>query len=130
MRIPGLRFSDRDVPWKETRVDGISWLPLWLSGERSGEAPERDRGGGAFLIRMAPGKSYAAHRHVGTEEVLVLQGGYEDEFGVHVAGDFVHYPAGTIHSPRALGPASPVAGTQRACVLYAVAPGGIEILDR
>ncbi len=105
-------------------MDGISWLPLWLSGDK-------EREGAAVLIRMAPGKSYAPHRHVGTEEVLVLQGGYEDEFGVHAAGDFVHYPAGTVHSPRALGsPASPVTESNPACVLYAVVPGGIEILDR
>ena len=84
------------------------------------------------MIRMEPGCGYAPHRHVGTEDVLVLQGGYRDEFGRYLQGDHVHYPAGTRHSPVALGDSSGSGGVQGgmpACVLLATVSHGIELLE-
>lgn len=80
---------------------------------------------------MAPGQGYRPHRHVGTEDVLVLCGGYRDAEGEHRAGDHVHYPAGTSHSPVALGDSERPAGPANpACVLFSVVPEGIEVLGR
>ena len=79
---------------------------------------------------MAPGRGYAPHRHVGTEDVLVLQGGYRDELGEHRRGDHVHYPAGSTHAPQALGdPERPAGPDNPACVLFSVVPDGIELLE-
>ncbi len=130
MRIPGLHCDAEvdSLPWIETRASGVSWLPLELEGESSSG---RLRGGGSVLIRMEPGRGYAPHRHVGTEDVLVLRGGYRDEFGEHHQGDHVHYPAGSVHAPLSLGDGSRSAGPGNpACVLFAVVPLGIELLDR
>ena len=131
--IPGLALGEgiERLAWKATRVRGVSWLPLRLD---EGESSGNRRPGGTVLIRMEPGCGYAPHRHVGAEDVLVLQGGYRDEFGQYVQGDHVHYPAGSRHSPVALGAssASPRASVQAgvpACVLLANVALGIELLE-
>ena len=122
--VPGLVLASSapgpGASWRETRSPGVSWLPLSLP-----EAPDA-----TVLIRMLPGSSYPPHRHVGVEEVLVLAGGYRDEWGRYAAGTWLAYPAGSVHAPVALGdPALPEGRDNPACVLYAVARGGVENLD-
>jgi anti-sigma factor ChrR (cupin superfamily) len=123
MTIPGLLLSvsDGDIPWSPTSHRGIYWLALHTE---PGEGP-RDS---TVLIRMDPGCGYPAHVHVGVEEVLVLCGAYRDERGVHTAGSYVRYEAGSFHTPVALGDAArPRSESNRACILYAVARGGVRI---
>jgi len=131
MRIPSwsLTADLAALPWRSTKVEGVSWLPLHLEeGADSREGTRR--GGGTVLVRMDPGRAYTPHRHVGPEDVLVLQGGYRDERGEHRSGDHVHYPAGTSHAPRSLGdPERPAGPENPACVLYTSVPGGIELLE-
>src|SRR5918992_228460 len=102
------------IPWRATRHRGIH-LHFLRRDEATGDA--------TVLIRMEPGCSYPAHRHVGPEEVLVLQGGYRDGRGVHRAGDYVLNDAGSAHTPTALEEAD------EPCVLFAVAHGGIELVN-
>lgn len=84
----------------------------------------------AVLIRMEPGHGYPAHRHLGVEEVLVLAGGYRDGRGVHAEGSFVRYEAGSAHSPVACGERGrPTGRDYPACVLFAIARAGIELLE-
>lgn len=131
MRIDGLRWDEAAPapPWRPTRVEGVWWLPLHLDEPDGGGG--RTRGAATVLIRMDPGCAYAPHRHVGAEDVLVLAGGYRDELGEHRQGDHVRYPAGSAHAPRALGERGrPVGEANPACVLFTVAHGGIELLDR
>jgi anti-sigma factor ChrR (cupin superfamily) len=111
-----MRFDPEAVDWAafaSKRRKGVYVKPLW-----------RDEAGGdaVVLVRMDPGCRYPRHRHVGDEEVFVLQGGFTDEFGEWPAGSFHRFPAGSVHSPLAFaeGPA---------CVLFAVAHGGIDVLD-
>jgi quercetin dioxygenase-like cupin family protein len=55
------------------------------------------------LVRVAAGHPFPRHEHLGDEQVLVLQGGYEDESGeVYRAGDLVPGHAGAQHAFRAL----------------------------
>ena len=79
-----------------------------------------------MLSRMEPGCGYPAHQHLDVEEVLVLAGGYEDEFGTYRTGDYVRYEVGSVHTPVALGSASEV---HPACLLYASARGGISPVE-
>jgi anti-sigma factor ChrR (cupin superfamily) len=128
MRIPGLeiQLDTSAVPWRETSVPGVEWL-LLRDVQRAEEGPAQES---AVLIRMAPGRGYPAHRHLDVEEVLVLQGGYADERGIHGAGNYVRYEAGTTHTPVAVGdPERPAGPSNPACVLYAIARGGIELID-
>lgn len=84
-------------------------------------ASDRETGRVVALIRMAAGCGYPRHRHVGAEEVLVLQGGYRDELGEHQTGQWVRYERDSIHGPVAL------AETTLPCVLLAVAHEGIAL---
>jgi len=127
--IPGLTLQSSvdDLPWRATSVEGVEWIDLAPGGTRGAS-------GGAMtvLIRMAPGVGYPPHRHLGPEDVLVLAGGYVDEDGRRAAaGEFLRYEAGSAHAPVALGDASrPASPDNPACVLYAVAHGGTEIVGR
>lgn len=152
MDLLGLSWDERAaaaLPWRRTRVAGVSWIPLHLESDAHGSAgasaatgttgatgasetpaPSGSRGAACVLIRMEPGAGYAPHRHVGCEDVLVLAGGYADEWGSYRQGQHVHYPAGSVHAPRALGsPDRPAGPSNPACVLYSVVPEGIELLS-
>ena len=103
------------LPWRGPRTPGVGLVPL----HPPDLLERREPVDAVCLIRMAPGCSYGTHRHLGPEEVLVLAGGYRDEFGEHLAGAFVRYDTGSTHRPVAIGEPAP------ACVLLAVTRGGI-----
>lgn len=129
MRIPGLTLQlDADaLEWRETRTPGVRWY--LLHSEQPDEASGRRKPSDTTaLIRMEPGCGYPPHKHLDIEEVFVLAGGYGDERGQHVAGDYVRYAAGSVHAPIASGdPSQPVGPENPACVLFAIARGGIEL---
>lgn len=50
------------------------------------------------LARFAPGAATPEHEHRGGEEVFVIEGSVEDEFGIHSAGTWVRYPDGSRHT--------------------------------
>jgi len=52
------------------------------------------------IVRYAPGSHFAAHRHDGGEEFLVLDGVFADEHARYPKGTYVRNPAGTAHAPR------------------------------
>ena len=137
MKLPaiGVAFAADDEPaWLDTRVPGVRWFPIHVpSREPDAKTAEGDAAAGdgvqdaTVLIRMEPGHGYPPHRHVGAEEVVVLAGGYRDEEGEHRQGDYVRYPAGSVHAPVALGDSDTPAGPENPpCVLFAVAHDGIE----
>ena len=80
-----------------------------------------DTGRAAVLIRMKAGCAYPHHRHRGTEEILILQGGYRDQHGTYRAGDFTRYEDGSEHHPIALE-------GEEDCVLFAITEHGIDVL--
>ena len=135
MKIPGIGATcdDEGLAWRETRVPGVRWLPLHLAAEaggRSSSGEGGEDGDATVLIRMEPGHGYPPHRHVGAEEVLVLSGGYRDEMGEHTEGDYVRYPAGSVHAPVALGdPGRAAEASNPPCVLFAVAHDGVELVE-
>jgi anti-sigma factor ChrR (cupin superfamily) len=51
------------------------------------------------IVSYAPGSHFAAHRHDGGEEYLVLEGTFSDESGDHPAGTYVRNPPGSSHAP-------------------------------
>lgn len=127
MQLPGLELHVRQsaLDWRSTRHAGVAWAPLHLAEEGSGSA--RDS---AVLIRMDPGCGYPTHEHLDVEDVFLLQGGYEDEFGVHRAAGYVRYPKGSRHAPVALGRRDlPIGPDNPACILFAVARGGVQVVE-
>lgn len=102
------------VPFQPTRYPGVA-IHFYRSDRSSGHA--------AVLIRMEPGCGYPAHRHLGPEELLVLQGGFRDERGVWRAGEYARFETGSAHAPIALDEGE-------ACVFFAIAHEGIALFAR
>ncbi|MEL6831016.1 MAG: cupin domain-containing protein [Pseudomonadota bacterium] len=70
------------------RVPGLSVLPLH-------QGPEEN----VALVRWAPGTQFTRHRHWGGEEILVLEGTFEDEFGTYPKGSWLRSPHLSEHTP-------------------------------
>ncbi|HUB50147.1 MAG TPA: cupin domain-containing protein [Acetobacteraceae bacterium] len=51
------------------------------------------------IVRYAPGSAFPRHTHHGGEEVLVLEGVFQDEHGDYPAGSYFRNPPGTSHVP-------------------------------
>ncbi len=51
------------------------------------------------IVRYAPGSAFPRHTHGGGEEVLVLEGVFQDEHGDYPAGSYFRNPPGTSHVP-------------------------------
>jgi anti-sigma factor ChrR (cupin superfamily) len=74
--------------WREGLVPGLTVLPLHEHG------PER-----IALVRWAPSTRFARHRHWGGEEILVLDGVFEDEYGRYPKGSWLRSPHLSGHDP-------------------------------
>jgi quercetin dioxygenase-like cupin family protein len=53
------------------------------------------------IVRYAPGSAFPRHTHSGGEEILVLDGVFQDEHGDYPAGSYFRNPPGTSHVPAA-----------------------------
>jgi len=69
-------------------VSGLSVLPLHQHGTES-----------AALVRWAPNTRFSPHRHWGGEEILVLEGVFEDEHGSYPKGTWLRSPHLSGHTP-------------------------------
>lgn len=69
-------------------VDGLSVLPL-----------HQVEGENVALVRWAPNTQFNPHRHWGGEEILVLEGVFEDEHGRYPAGTWLRSPHLSQHTP-------------------------------
>lgn len=99
------------ITWQSTRHKGV-FVNILRRDQQTNDA--------TILIRMEQGCGYPAHRHVGLEEVFILQGGYRDGRGEHCAGEYILNDAGSAHAPLALDGED--------CIMLAVAHGDIEFL--
>ncbi|MCM2268632.1 MAG: cupin domain-containing protein [Thermoanaerobaculia bacterium] len=79
------------------------WWRLFLGGARMALL-STDPATGAHLAigRMPGGLVFPRHEHVGFEHAVVLAGGYDDERGEFVAGDYAVYEPGSEHGPHTL----------------------------
>jgi quercetin dioxygenase-like cupin family protein len=99
--------------WTRSQIPDTELLHL-VAGPRVAGA---DNG----LVRIAAGARFPLHRHLGTERVLVLEGGYRDEQSgrVYRAGDSQEMPEGSSHAYVALPEGQ---------LLFAVSlVGGVEV---
>lgn len=74
--------------WRPGAAPGLSVMPL------GGFAAEH-----TALVRWDPGTCFSAHRHWGGEEVFVLDGLFEDQYGAYPAGTWLRNPHGSQHQP-------------------------------
>jgi quercetin dioxygenase-like cupin family protein len=93
--VDGAAVADDGEGWAEL-VPGCTFLDF-DGGPALGEAH-------AGLIRLQPGAVFPAHRHVGEERVLMLQGRVRDEHGnEYRAGDLIVMADGTEHEITVVG---------------------------
>lgn len=83
-----LRINTRTAQWQPGLVEGLSVLPLDSFATVH-----------SALVRWAPGTQFSKHRHYGGEEILVLEGVFQDEFGDYPAGTWLRNPHGSQHRP-------------------------------
>ena len=76
------------LPWIERRP-GVFWKMLW-------EDPDGRHK--AILMRYEPGATIARHRHLGDEQIYVLEGSVTDDAGTCRAGNFARRPPGCVHT--------------------------------
>lgn len=69
-------------------VDGLSVLPLHQTESEN-----------VALVHWAPNTQFNPHRHWGGEEILVLEGVFEDEHGRYPAGSWLRSPHLSQHTP-------------------------------
>ncbi|UTW07198.1 cupin domain-containing protein [Pseudomonas benzenivorans] len=82
------RIDTASAAWQPGQVPGLQVLPLDSHGTVH-----------TALVRWAPGTRFKAHQHLGGEEILVLEGVFEDEFGAYPAGTWLRSPHGSRHTP-------------------------------
>ena len=51
------------------------------------------------LVKWAPSTTFQRHKHWGGEEILVLDGVFEDEQGVYPKGTWLRNPLSSVHTP-------------------------------
>ena len=76
----------------------LAWEPGGVPGLRI-HWIRRDPGTGESIVLMRgePGTHYPDHLHTGEEHGFVLQGSFRDALGEYRPGDYIHYPAGSVH---------------------------------
>jgi putative transcriptional regulator len=70
------------------------------------------------LVWARAGARYPSHRHLGDEEILVLQGALRDRRGVYRPGQICRSATGSVHSEEVDG--------SEDCVCFVVYHGGHE----
>ncbi len=83
-----VRLDTASMTWRPGLVPGLSVLPLH---EHAGEH--------TALVRWQPETFFQNHAHFGGEEILVLDGVFEDEFGRYPAGSWLRSPHLSRHQP-------------------------------
>jgi len=81
-------IDTRAARWRQGLVPGLTVLPLHAHG------PEN-----VALVRWAPSTRFMPHRHWGGEEILVLDGVFEDEYGAYPKGSWLRSPHLSAHDP-------------------------------
>jgi len=80
------------APWVERRP-GIFWKTLWEDAD----------GHKAVLMRYSPGSVVPRHRHIGDEQIWVIEGAIADDTGVCAAGSYARRPPGCVHTVSSIG---------------------------
>ena len=81
------------LDWVASPAAGVERRMLYRVGEEVARATS--------IVRYAPGSTFPRHVHSGGEEILVLEGTFQDEHGDYPAGSYFRNPPGTSHEPAA-----------------------------
>ena len=76
------------APWHPGLVPGLSVMPL-----------HQHKAEGVALVKWEPNTHFNPHQHWGGEEILVLDGVFEDEHGRYPKGSWLRSPHRSKHTP-------------------------------
>jgi len=97
--IPLPPVARRELP----TAGKVRWWRWFLGGGRMAVLAEDAASGSRLMIGEMPGGLiFPRHEHLGFEHAVVLTGGYDDERGEFVAGDYAVYEPGSEHGPHTL----------------------------
>jgi anti-sigma factor ChrR (cupin superfamily) len=85
----------------EMNTNALDWQPRTDTGVW--QKPLYRQGGyreWTQLLKLEPGAEAPHHGHPNGEEVFVIDGEFEDEFGVYPAGTWTRSPPGSAHTVR------------------------------
>lgn len=88
------------MAWVPSPTPGVERRMLFRIGEEKARATS--------IVRYAPQSRFPAHLHPGGEEILVLEGVFQDESGDYPAGSYLRNPPGSRHTP----------GSAEGCVIF------------
>ncbi|MDP2506633.1 cupin domain-containing protein [Oceanobacter sp. 3_MG-2023] len=83
-----------DLDWISSPTAGVDRKMIYREGDEVARATS--------IVRYAPGSTFPAHTHAGGEEILVLDGVFQDEHGDYPKGSYLRNPPGSRHRPAAL----------------------------
>lgn len=81
-------IDTQSTEWHQGMVQGLTVMPLSTFSTTN-----------TALVRWAPGTYFNAHRHFGGEEILVVDGVFEDEHGRYPKGFWLRSPHMSAHKP-------------------------------
>lgn len=99
-----LFIQTQKQPWLPGLVPGLSVMPLH---EYKNEH--------VALVKWQANTIFQPHTHIGGEEIFVLEGTFEDEFGEYPQGTWLRNPSNSFHTPF----------TKEGCVIF-VKTGHLE----
>jgi anti-sigma factor ChrR (cupin superfamily) len=102
-----VRIDTASAPWLAGRVPGLSVMPL-----------HQHRHEHAALVCWQPETYFQPHAHFGGEEILVLSGVFEDEYGSYPPGSWIRSPHMSRHQPF----------SRTGCTIY-VKTGHLFVMD-
>jgi len=81
-----------DMAWEASPAAGVWRKKLEREAAESGDVTS--------VVRYDAKTSFPEHGHPGGEEILVLEGVFEDEHGAYPAGSYLRNPIGFRHAPK------------------------------
>ncbi len=85
-------LRSEELPWQRSPAAGVQRRLLSREGDEDARA--------ISVVRYEPGATFSAHTHPQGEEIMVLEGEFEDEHGFYPAGTYIKNPPGSTHAPR------------------------------
>ena len=81
-------IATNESPWSNGLVKGLQVMPLHSYGTEN-----------VALVKWDAGTYFQPHMHLGGEEIFVVDGVFEDEFGAYPKGTWLRNPSGSRHKP-------------------------------
>ena len=100
-----------EIPWTPWAMDG-TWFKLLRVDD--------DNAAMVMLLKVAPNSPAPPHHHLGSAEVIVLEGCFSYDYGTIRTGDYVFEAGGTTHDPTT---------HEEGAVMFAIVKGGLQGTD-